>query len=100
MSNNIPICTIFSSISKVASMIATIFSLNGGLLTTSFVYTITILYLYIIESNKIICLSVLYLSSNGLVVSVLAPQPGHTKDSHKNGTNCLPVWHAGVRVGV
>ena len=48
MSNNIPICNIFSSILKVASMIATIFSLNGGLLTTPFVYTITILYLYII----------------------------------------------------
>ena len=48
MSNNIPICTIFSSILKVAPMIATIFSLNGGLLTTSFVYTIAILYLYII----------------------------------------------------
>ena len=32
MSNNTPICTIFSSILKVASMIETIFSLNGGLL--------------------------------------------------------------------
>ena len=39
----------------------------------------------------------------GLVVSVSAPhtvgrgfasQPGHTKDHHKNGTNCLPAWHA------
>ena len=20
--------------------------------------------------------------------------PGHTKDHHKNGTNCLPAWHA------
>ena len=25
-------------------------------------------------------------------------QPGHTKDHHKNGTNCLPVWHACIRV--
>ena len=38
----------------------------------------------------------------GLVVSVsasntvgrgFASRPGHTKD-HKNGTKCLPVWHA------
>ena len=21
-------------------------------------------------------------------------RPGHTKDNHKNGTNCLPAWHA------
>ena len=21
-------------------------------------------------------------------------RPGHTKDHHKNGTNCLPAWHA------
>ena len=26
--------------------------------------------------------------------------PGHTKDHHKNGTNCLPALHAWVRVGV
>ena len=39
----------------------------------------------------------------GLVVSVSAfhtlsrgfkSRPGHTKDHHKNGTNCLPAWHA------
>ena len=39
----------------------------------------------------------------GLVVSVsasrmvgreFASRPGHTKDHHKNGTNCLPAWHA------
>ena len=23
-----------------------------------------------------------------------ASRPGHTKDHHKNGTNCLPTWHA------
>ena len=43
----------------------------------------------------------------GLVISVsashavgrgFAPRPGHTKDLHKNGTNCLPAWHACVRV--
>ena len=40
---------------------------------------------------------------DGLVVSVsvsqtigrgFASRPGHTKDHHKNGTNCLPTWHA------
>ena len=39
----------------------------------------------------------------GLVVSVpashtvgckFASWSGHTKDHHKNGTNCLPAWHA------
>ena len=29
-----------------------------------------------------------------------ASRPGHFKDHHKNGTNCLPAWHACVRVGV
>ena len=48
---------------------------------------------------------VLYVTniSFGLVVSVstshtagrgFASRPGHTKDHHKNGTNCLPAWHA------
>ena len=27
----------------------------------------------------------------------LASRPGLTKDHHKNGTNCLPVWHACFR---
>ena len=45
----------------------------------------------------------------GLVVNVstshavghgFAPQPGYTKDHHKNGTNCLPALHACVRIGV
>ena len=39
----------------------------------------------------------------GLVVSVsashtvgreFASRPGHTTNHHKNGTNCLPAWHA------
>ena len=45
----------------------------------------------------------------GLLVSVsaphavghgFAPRPGHTKDHHKNGTNCLTAWYACVKVGV
>ena len=28
------------------------------------------------------------------------PWPGHTKDDHKNDTNCLPAWHTCIRVGV
>ena len=30
----------------------------------------------------------------------LVPRLGHTKNHHKNCTNCLPVWHACVSVGV
>ena len=26
-------------------------------------------------------------------VMSLPPGLGHTKDHHKNGTNCLPAWH-------
>ena len=48
---------IFIYVLKVASMIAITFNLNGGLLTTIFVYAINILY-HFISSNKIICLSV------------------------------------------
>ena len=45
----------------------------------------------------------------GLVFSVsasatarrgFASRSGHTKDHHKNGTNCLPALHTCVRVGV
>ena len=32
------------------------------------------------------------------VVSFL-PRPGHTKDHHKNGTNCLPAGTIGKAVG-
>ena len=44
-----------------------------------------------------------------LVVSVSAlmqyvhgfmPRLGHSKDFHKNATNCLPAWHAYIKVGV
>ena len=43
---------------------------------------------------------------SGLLVSVSAyhavdrgfmPRQGHTKDHHRNGTNCLPAWHACIR---
>ena len=46
---------------------------------------------------------------DGLVVSVSASHAvghgfalwlGYTEDHYKNGTNCLPAWHAGSRVGV
>ena len=47
--------------------------------------------LIIIEDKKI---------SVSHVRSGFASRPGHTKDHHKNGTNCLPAWHAGIRVGV
>ena len=26
--------------------------------------------------------------------------PGHNKDNHKNGSNCLSAWHTGIRVGL
>ena len=56
------------------------------------------IYTYIYDLCYIHCTM-----SGGLVVSVsashtvgreFASRTGHTKDHHKNGTNCLPAWHA------
>ena len=53
------------------------------------------------------CVCVLH--QDGLVVSMcvshvvvhgIASRPGHTKYHHKNGTNCLPSWHGGIRIKV
>ena len=33
-------------------------------------------------------------SASRTVGREFASWPGHTKDNHKNGTNCLPAWHA------
>ena len=34
------------------------------------------------------------LSASNTVGREFASRPGHTKDHHINGTNCLPAWHA------
>ena len=34
------------------------------------------------------------MSASHTVVCEFASRPGHTKDCHTNGTNCLPAWHA------
>ena len=37
----------------------------------------------------------MYMISASLTVGrEFASRPGHTKDHHKNGTNCLSAWHA------
>ena len=33
-------------------------------------------------------------SASRTVGREFASRPGHTKDHHINGTNCLPAWHA------
>ena len=33
-------------------------------------------------------------SASRTVGREFASRSGHTKDHHKNGTNCLPAWHA------
>ena len=42
----------------------------------------------------------LYRSISHAVGCGFAPRPSHTKDHYKKGTNCLPAWHAGFRVGI
>ena len=34
------------------------------------------------------------ISASHMVGREFASRPGHTKSHHKNGTNCLPAWHA------
>ena len=33
-------------------------------------------------------------SASRAVGREFASRPGHTKDHHRNGTNCLSAWHA------
>ena len=40
------------------------------------------------------------MSASHMVGFGFASRPDHTKDHHKNGTDCLPALHACVRVGV
>ena len=40
-----------------------------------------------------LCL-VVSVSASRTVGREVASRPGHTKDHHQNGTNCLPAWHA------
>ena len=35
------------------------------------------------------------MSASHMAGCVFAPRSVHTKDHHKNGTNCLPAWHTG-----
>ena len=37
---------------------------------------------------------VVSVSASHTVGREFASRPGHTKGRHKNGTNCLPAWHA------
>ena len=45
--------------------------------------------------NYITCRVCLVVSASHTVLGgEFASRPVHTKDHHKNGTNCLPAWHA------
>ena len=61
------------------------------------------------DFNTFLDLGPIVTALGGLVVSVSAslvvgrgftPWPGQKKDNYENCTNCLPAWHAGIRVGV
>ena len=45
-------------------------------------------------------LPVVSMSASHAVGRCFASWQGHSKDHRKNGTNCLPAWHAGIRIGV
>ena len=47
------------------------------------------------HDGLVICMSAFHKVGHGF-----ASQSGHTKDHHKNGTDCLHALHAFVRVGV
>ena len=61
-------------------------------------YTSQILMLYVVcmvpsvlTVENLTCFSV---SASHTVGHEFTSRPGHTKDHHENGTNCLPAWHA------
>ena len=60
------------------------------------IYQCTNLLAYDIFANQGPCRvgSVGSVSASRTVGREFASRPGHTKDHHKNGTNCLPAWHA------
>ena len=43
---------------------------------------------------------VVSVSASNTVRRRFAPQPGHTKDHHKNDINYLPDWQVCIRIGV
>ena len=43
---------------------------------------------------------VVSVSASHAVVCGFASRLGHSKDHHKYSTNCIPAWHAGIRVGI
>ena len=51
--------------------------------------TVSVMYSTI---NRTILIAKCMTLSGGLTCPSLT-RPGHTKDHHKNGTNCLPAWH-------
>ena len=70
-----------------------------------------IYFMVLLSRTMVSCLTIITQKSKqlhipcqvGLMVSVyashtvgreFASRPGHTKHHHKNGTNCLPAWHA------
>ena len=82
------------------------------LLIKYFFYSINILKIrdtFKIYINHLWSFIVIILHQYGLAVCMSAShevghrfvsQPGHTKDYHKNSTNCLPAWHTCFKVGV
>ena len=65
----------------------------------SFTTTETMTYLFVFTvsntlANSCRVGSVGSVSASRTVGHEFASRPGHTKDHHKNGTNCLPAWHA------
>ena len=66
------------------------------------------LYLYECELNQKLRTKEKYFHSlckcifniNDAVCRWFALRLGHNKDNHKNGTNCLPGWHACVKAYV
>ena len=47
----------------------------------------------ILPNSRVMAL-VVSVSASHTVGREFTSRPGHTKDHHKNGTNCLPAWHA------
>ena len=62
--------------------------------SVNYIFLMNITYVFAFNTCLGFLVSVGSVSASHTVGREFASQPGHTKDHHKNGTNCLPAWHA------
>ena len=67
------------------------------MLRMQYFYTHKYIYAFV-QRRESLAVSV-HVSTSHAVGRGFAARSGHTKDYHKNGTNCIFAWHAVVKIG-